>query len=92
MRYLTSFRLAPGTENSLAGWDMFQKLGMPPNALAAYAGIDGKTFVAINDGEIDTTFLMSFTPFYDQVTVLPVVEVDETWVAAAGAAVANLGG
>lgn len=90
MKYVNIFRQASGADTIQASWEMFQKLGLPDNAEKAYAAADGKTYVIITDGVVDATQVLSFAPFFEEMTVLPVVEIDDAWAGSAAAAIANL--
>jgi len=90
MKYIITARIAPGVENSKAAFDMFGKVGAPDNMEALYAAADGKTFIGIVNGDPNITNSLTYAPFYDDVTVHAIVDLDDAWMAAATAAMANL--
>jgi len=92
MKYVVISRLAPGVENSRKALEVFLKAGLPQGTQATYAGSDGKTFITILESDTpDTVAAATYAPFWVESTVIPVVDVDETWLQAIQAAQANWG-
>jgi len=89
MKYVGITRLAGGVDNVKASFEAFGRIGLPENT-QTFAGVDGKTFISIIDGDPDLVNSMTFGPFCDDVTIIPVVDIDDAWIAAATAAFGNL--
>ena len=88
MKLIITQHVATGTDSATTCWDLFQKYGGTPDITSLYFGVDGKTAVAIVEtDELDMVTAMTYGPFFDHVTVLPVVDVDEAYAAATNAAV-----
>ena len=92
MKSIVIARLAPGVDNVKKSFEVFGRVGATANS-QNYAGADGKTFVSVIEAdEPDMVTQMTFAPFLEDVTVIPVVDMDDAWVAAVGAAIANVDG
>jgi len=92
MKYVVISTLSPGTDNAKAALAVFVKSGVASGTQATLAAIDGKTFVNIIESDTpDVANSATFAPFFDSVTVLPVVDVDDAWMAAIQQAVAAWG-
>lgn len=96
MKYVSISKLAPGTENSRKALEVFLKAGPPPGTQTLYARLDGKTFVnLIETDDVDIASAMTFAPFFEETTLMQVVEVNEAWldaVKAAGTAARSVDG
>ena len=91
MKVVTIMRLAPGVENVKNAFEMFGKVGTSEGTQVLYAGTDGKTFVTVIDAEEpDITTSATYAPFFEQVTVIPVVDVDEAWMTSMAAAIEQM--
>jgi hypothetical protein len=90
MKYVAIFRLAPGVENARKSLEVFMKAGSAQGTQALYASGDGKTFVVIIESDtIDMVSSYTYAPFWESSTVIPVVDVDDAWLQAIHAAMAN---
>lgn len=93
MKYISTLRLAPGVDNVKRAFDVFGKVGNAPGTQALYAGTDGKTFIVLTESDApDMTSAATYAPFFDSVSIMPVVDVDEDWINAMTAAIANMDG
>ena len=93
MKYVTVVRLAPGVENVKQAFEVFGRVGVTEGVEALYAGTDGKTFVQITEtDDPDLVNAMTYAPFFESTTIMPVVDLDETWVSSMTAALANIDG
>jgi len=91
-KYVTIARLAPGVDNVKKSFEVFGRIGATANS-QNYAAADGKTFVSIVEtDQPDMVTQMTFAPFLEEVTIIPVVDMDDAWVAAVTAAFGNLEG
>lgn len=91
MKLIITQHLAPGVDAATNCWELFQKFGGTPGITALYFGVDGKTGVAIVEtDELDMVTAMTYGPFWDQVTVLPVVDVDESFATACNTALERI--
>lgn len=91
MKFIVISRLAPGTDNARAAFEVFGRVGTGEGTQATYAVTDGKTFVnIIESDDPDMTASATFAPFFEDVTVLPVVDVDDAWMNAMVAAIGNM--
>ena len=92
MKYVVISTLAPGVDNARKALEVFMKAGLGPGTEATWAGTDGKTFInVIETDEPDMVTSASYAPFFEKVTVVPVVAVDGAWLEAIQAAQANWG-
>ena len=92
MKYITISRLAPGVDNVKQAFDVFGRIGTPAETQALYASPDGKTFVLIVDADdYDIVRSATYAPFFEEVTVIPVVDVDDAWTKSIVAAIGNMG-
>ena len=92
MKFVAIGRLAPGVENSRKALEVFMKAGVPEGTVATYAASDGKTFINIVEADApEMVASYTYAPFYEEFTVIPVVDVDETWLQGVQAAQANWG-
>ncbi len=92
MKYVLISHLAPGPESVKRAFEVFGRVGAAEGTQALYAATDGKTFITVVEAdEHDMERIATYGPFFDQVTVLPVVDVDEAWMEAMGRAMDNLG-
>lgn len=92
MKYVVISTLNTGTDNAKAALAVFMKEGVAPGTQATMAAVDGKTFVNIIESDVpDVANSATFAPFFSSVTVLPVVDVDDAWMAAIQKAVAAWG-
>jgi hypothetical protein len=92
VKYVVISRLAPGVENARKALEVFMKAGLAPGTEATWAGTDGKTFINIVESDApDMTVSATYAPFFEQVTVIPVVPVDGAWMEAIQAAQSNWG-
>lgn len=88
MKLIITQHLVADPESATTCWQLFEKFGGTPDITELYFGVDGKTCVAIVDtDELDMVTALTYGPFLDQVTVLPVVDVDEAYAAACNTAV-----
>jgi hypothetical protein len=91
MKYVSIVRLAPGVDNVKRAFEVFGKHGATEGTEVLYAGIDGKTFVTISDGDDpDMAGTSTYAPFFESSTVIPVVDVDEAWTTAIMTAITNM--
>jgi hypothetical protein len=91
MKYVSIVRLAPGVDNVTKAFEIFGKHGTTEGTEVLYAGIDGKTFVTIADGENpDMAGTATYAPFFESSIVIPVVDVDDAWTTAMITAIANM--
>ena len=51
MKYVSIVRLAPGVDNVKQAFEIFGKHGTTEGTEVLYAGIDGKTFVTVSNGD-----------------------------------------
>jgi hypothetical protein len=92
MRYVVISTLCPGVDNARQALAAFIKAGVGPGTEATWAGTDGKTFINIVEAdEPDMAISATYAPFFEKVTVIPVVAVDGAWMEAIQTAVANWG-
>ena len=92
MKYVVISRLAPGVENARQALEVFSKAGLGPDTEATWAGTDGKTFVNVIESDApDMTLSATYAPFFEQVTVIPVVALDGAWMESIQAAQSNWG-
>ena len=92
MKYVVVSKLAPGVDNARKAFEVFMKAGLGPGTEATLAGTDGKTFINIVDtDDNDITISATYAPFFESTTVIPVVAIDDAWIAAIQAAQANWG-
>ncbi len=90
MKYIVISRLAPGVDNARKALEVFTKAGVGPGTEATWAGVDGKTFINIVEADVpDMTISSTYAPLFEDVTVIPVVAVDGTWMEAIQAAQSN---
>lgn len=93
MKYISTVRLAPGVDNVKRAFEVFGKVGTTTGTQALYAGIDGKTFVVVVEtDEPDMVNSATYAPFFESVDLMPVVDVDDAWINAMTAAIANMDG
>ena len=91
MKYIVISRLAPGVDNVRTAFEVFGRVGVGEGSQGMYAATDGKTFVNIIDSdEPDMVTSATYAPFFEEVTILPVVDVDDAWVNAMVAALGNV--
>jgi hypothetical protein len=91
MKYITTLRLAPGVKNVKRAFEVFGRVGNAAGMHALYAGIDGKTFITIIEtDDPDMVTAATYAPFFESVTVVPVVDVDDAWMNNMAAAIENL--
>ena len=87
MKYVIISRLAPGVDNARKALEVFTKAGLAPGTLSTWAGTDGKTFISLVESDApDTKTAATYAPFFDQVTVIPVIDLDGAWLEAIQAA------
>jgi hypothetical protein len=92
MKYVVIGRLAPGVDNTRKALEVFMKAGLAPGTEATWAATDGKTFINVIDTDApDMTTAATYAPFFEETTVIPVVPVDDAWMAAIQAAQSNWG-
>jgi len=92
MKFVTVMRLAPGVENVKQAFDVFGKVGSAEGTQALYAGTDGKTFVSLTDSDDpDLATVATYAPFWESITVIPVVDVDDAWMNAMVKAIGQMG-
>lgn len=90
MKYVVISKLAPGVENSRAALATFLKAGLADGTEATWAGTDAKTFINIIDTDApNMTNSASYAPYFESVSVIPVVAVDADWLTAIQAAQDN---
>jgi hypothetical protein len=90
VKYAVISRLAPGVDNARKALEVFTKAGLPAGTEATWAGTDGKTFINIVETDApDLTAAATYSPFFEQTTVIPIVAVDAAWLEAMQAAQAN---
>ena len=91
MKVVTIMRLAPGVDNVKKAFGVFGKVGTSEGTQVLYASTDGKTFVTVIDSEEpDIVTSATYAPFFEHVTVIPVVDVDDAWMAAMATAIENM--
>jgi hypothetical protein len=92
VKYVVISKLNTGTDNAKAALAVFSKTGTAPGTEALLAGADAKTFVSIIEADtLDTANAATYAPFFESVTVIPTVPVDEAWMIALQSAVAAWG-
>jgi hypothetical protein len=92
MKFISISHLAPGVDSVKQAFELFGQLGAPDGTQALYASPDGKTFVLIVEADdYDMVRSASYAPFFDAVTVIPVVDVDDAWTNSMIEAIANMG-
>ncbi len=79
MKYVVISHLVPGIDNQLQGFKIFSEVGPPPGAEAVWAGVDGKTIIVVID-EPNLEQTLTYGPFFQDVTVIPVVDLDDAYV------------
>ena len=90
MKYVVISRLAPGVDNARKALEVFTRVGLPSGTQASWAGSDGKTFINIVESDApDMTTAATYAAFFEQTTIIPVVALDDAWIAAIQAAQAN---
>ncbi len=93
MKYVTMVRLAPGVDNAKKAFEVFSRVGTTDGVQALYAGTDGKTFIQVTEtDDADLVNAMTYAPFFESTTIMPVVDLDETWVASMTTALGNIDG
>ena len=93
MRYVVISRLAPGDGQRCARHSRCSRRpAWPREPLSTWAGTDGKTFINVVESDApDTKTAATYAPFFDQVTVIPVVDLDGAWLEAIQAAQSTWG-
>jgi hypothetical protein len=92
VKYVVISKLAPGVDNATRALQAYAKAGLPPGTESTWAGVDGKTFITVVDTDApDMATSATYAPFMDDVTVIPVVAVDDAWMTSIQAAQANWG-
>jgi hypothetical protein len=92
MKFVVISTLSPGVENAKKALEVFVKTGTAPGTEALLAGSDGKTFINIIEADSpDIAISSTYAPFFESTTVIPVVPVDDAWMAAIQSAVAAWG-
>ncbi len=92
MKYVVISTLAPGVDNASKALEVFMKAGLAPGTEATWAGTDGKTFINIVEAETpDMKTSATYAPFFESVTVIPVVAIDAAWMEAVQGAQSNWG-
>jgi hypothetical protein len=92
VRYVSIFKLAPGTDNARKALEVYAKLGVPAGTEASWAAVDGKTFISIIETDTpDMVITAAYAPFFEEVTVIPVVALDAAWLEATQQAQSNWG-
>jgi hypothetical protein len=92
VKYIQIGRLAPGIDNARKALEVFGKVGELPGTESTWASADGKTFVSLLEIDSpDMTTIATYAPFFEELTVFPVVPLDEAWMTAAQTAVSNWG-
>jgi hypothetical protein len=92
MKYVVISKLLPGVENAKQAFAVFGKIGLGENTVAGYAASDGKTFINIVDtDDEDMTAAVTYAPFFESTTVIPVVALDDAWIKAVQTAMGNWG-
>ena len=92
MKYIVISKVAPGVDNTRKALEVYGKVGLPTGTEATWAGTDGKTFVNIVESDVpDMTTPATYAPFFEEVTVIPVVPVDDAWMKVAQTAESNWG-
>ena len=90
MKHMIISRLAPGVDNARKALEVFMKAGLPPGTEATWAGADGKTFInLVETDDPNMTSAATFSPFFEESTVIPVVPLDDAWMEAIQAAQSN---
>lgn len=93
MKYVSIVRLAPGVDNVKKAFEVFGKQGNVEGTTALYAATDGKTFVSISETDSpDMAGISTYAPFFESTTIIPVVDVDESWFAALTTAIERMDG
>jgi hypothetical protein len=84
MKYLVVATLAPGVENARQGFDVFLKVGAWPGTQHLWADTAGRTFFNLTevDGDQPPSLEggLTYSPFFKEWNVYPIVEVDEEWI------------
>jgi hypothetical protein len=91
VKYVVISRFAPGVESSRKALEVFLKAGLPRGTEAIYAALDGKTYITIlesEEGNPDLLTTYTYSPFFEETKVFPVVAMDEAWLQAVQGAVA----
>jgi hypothetical protein len=92
MKYVVTSRLAPGIDNAKKAFEVFGKLGSAAGTETLLAGSDGKTFFIILEADTpDMVVAVTYAPFFESTTVMPVVAMDDAWMTAVQSAQANWG-
>jgi len=92
VKYIVISKLAPGTDSAHKALDVFTKTGLPSGTEATWAGTDGKTFVNVVETDApDIAASLTYAPFFEETTVIPVVPVDDAWMKAAQTAASRWG-
>ena len=91
MKYVSIVRLAPGVENVTKAFEVFGNVGTTEGTQALYAAADGKTFITVVESdEPDMAVQATYAPFFEEVTIMPVVDVDDAWTASMITAIENM--
>ena len=92
MKYVTIFKLAPGTDKARKALEVFGKVGVPDGTEATWAAADGKTFITVVETDNpDMTVASTYAPFFEETTIFPVVPLDDAWLESQRAAELNWG-
>jgi hypothetical protein len=90
VKYITISKLSPGIDNARKALEVYGKVGEIPGSESTWASADGKTFISIVEADSpDMTTAATYAPFFEEMTVLPVVPLDEAWMKAAQTALSN---
>jgi hypothetical protein len=89
MKYVVISKLAPGTDNAKKAFAVFGKVGTG-EASSVMAATDAKTFINIVESDSpDMTVSVTYAPFFESTTVIPVVDIDADWIKAVQTAMGN---
>ncbi len=92
MKYVVISKLLPGVDTAKQAFAVFGKVGVGEQTIATYAGTDGKTFINVVETDApDMTVSVTYAPFFESTTIIPVVDVDDAWIKAVQAAMGNWG-
>ena len=91
MKHLIISRLAAGVDNARKALEVFMKAGLPPGTEArpGRARMARPSSTSSRPTTPNMTAASTFAPFFEKTTVIPLVPLDDAWMAAIQAAQSN---
>jgi hypothetical protein len=81
MKAITILRMHPGAETQRKALELFLKHGSSDGNEWVLGSADTQTYIALGELDADIASNATYAPYFD-VEVIPVVDLDESWVAA----------